>query len=800
MIISLLLMTLKSALAGNHPSANELLDRYASNQDKIRSWIIRYEMSAEIGVVGEKVEKRVRSCELRLDDERTSSRVHKWGDYGGEQILQSNSTYISLTWDGQRYIKYRKKGNNEPGLVYVDRFEDADQSVMDWELNSLRYKHDAACLMGFYIGTFERIDKVLRNAREISVRSEPELIGGVKCHVIDAKTKYGDYTLWIDPQHGYNIARAHIWLSKDENHFEYDKPTNKKIYSNTLEIIRFEQIDGLWFPVEAEMSGRQLRDNPEAKPYTGKIHFKVNEMIPNPDHEASRSFVGSDVPNGTKTVIVPVLNIVYTWQDGKLIKRINEKAIARIDKIVDDMVAQDKVPSMLANGLRSDVSEPVSQDESQQITTDGDQQQSALSALEADNKSTEQAILEEGSEAHMTDKEHLEPGKSPLGSQGKSLPQSATGDSVKAVANDGQSTETSESVSSNRDQLRPHCGLYCIYSILKLTGQKIDFRELVKTDYFGSRKGSSLAELQKAAHDYGFHAGIAARLTTRVLRNSPYPAILHVKSNGESDQYDHFELFMGTQNGQAKLFNPPESPRLVPFYEVAPLWDGLALFVSAKPFDIDAIFNIQRDRLIVYAVIGILAIIIVQLARRLCLVFTYPLSRRWQLGLSVAQGTAIGIVALLCGMIYHFTYDGGLLANTNAVASLQRGHAGNFIPKVSEKEVRKRLNTDTIFIDARLARDFKIGHLEGAISVPIDANDLEYQSVTSKITNDACIIVYCQSARCKFAERVAVKLVSDGFSDISIFKGGWAEWIDKNGEPPTKKTFGKQNGERHEQT
>ena len=42
--------------------------------------------------------------------------------------------------------------------------------------------------------------------------------------------------------------------------------------------------------------------------------------------------------------------------------------------------------------------------------------------------------------------------------------------------------------------------------------------------------------------------------------------------------------------------------------------------------------------------------------------------------------------------------------------------------------------------------------------------------------------MYCQSSACKYAEIVAIKLKDDGYSNISIYKGGWAEWVAKNGK------------------
>jgi rhodanese-related sulfurtransferase len=88
-----------------------------------------------------------------------------------------------------------------------------------------------------------------------------------------------------------------------------------------------------------------------------------------------------------------------------------------------------------------------------------------------------------------------------------------------------------------------------------------------------------------------------------------------------------------------------------------------------------------------------------------------------------------------------------------------------------------------VFIDARLAADYERGHLDGAISVPVDANDTLRQKRTSALPKNSRIVLYCQSAGCKFAERVAVRLLDDGFTNLAIFKGGWTEWTEKYGTP-----------------
>ena len=86
------------------------------------------------------------------------------------------------------------------------------------------------------------------------------------------------------------------------------------------------------------------------------------------------------------------------------------------------------------------------------------------------------------------------------------------------------------------------------------------------------------------------------------------------------------------------------------------------------------------------------------------------------------------------------------------------------------------LNADAVLIDARREEDYRAGHLEGAISVPVDADDKKQQEAMAGITKDALIIVYCKSRECPYAEAVATRLQKNGFRNLSIFKGGWDEW------------------------
>ncbi|HUS72966.1 MAG TPA: cysteine peptidase family C39 domain-containing protein [Sedimentisphaerales bacterium] len=293
-----------------------------------------------------------------------------------------------------------------------------------------------------------------------------------------------------------------------------------------------------------------------------------------------------------------------------------------------------------------------------------------------------------------------------------------------SFAEDDNKQEPAKTTSVKRRRRHPHCGLYCLYTTMKLAGKEIDFRDLVKPEYLGSRKGSSLAQLKKAADDNGLYAESVTRLGFHDLLKSHYPVILHVKSALGNDNYDHFELFLGSQNGKAELLDPPERPRLAAFSELGPRWDGSGLIVSAEPINLGAVFAPARKRLVLYVAAGITVILMLHWIKQRWVYLIGPAKSRL-FGLSVVQAVGLGFIALIGGMLYHFATDAGLLSNSTATAAIQEAHLGNFVPKVSMRKLERWLKNDTVVVDARLAEDYEKGHINGAISIPVNATEEE---------------------------------------------------------------------------
>lgn len=345
--------------------------------------------------------------------------------------------------------------------------------------------------------------------------------------------------------------------------------------------------------------------------------------------------------------------------------------------------------------------------------------------------------------------------------------------SIQAFAVDNVESQPTTALDKRSE---PYCGLYCLYTVMKLANKDVDFTDLLKKKYIGSRKGSSLDELKQAAEDYGFYAVPVTNMTSRELRELHCPAILHVKSNETSKSYDHFELFLGVSGNRAKLINVPNPISLVPFWKLATRWDGKALIISRTPVDTAGIFASSRKRFTIHAILVVVVMSIIYWCKRKWLLSFTTMTKSRLFALSLIQASIFVFAAVIVSFLYHFINNEGFLAHANATAPIQQAHAGSFIPKIDTALVEKLLKSNAIIIDARLPKDFEAGHLEGAINVPINYNDEERLNIMGKISKDAKLVVYCQSNSCFYAEKLAAQLMADGFENIDIYGGGWNEW------------------------
>ncbi len=83
-----------------------------------------------------------------------------------------------------------------------------------------------------------------------------------------------------------------------------------------------------------------------------------------------------------------------------------------------------------------------------------------------------------------------------------------------------------------------------------------------------------------------------------------------------------------------------------------------------------------------------------------------------------------------------------------------------------------------LILDARPSAFFENRHVPGALNLARDDFAQDYRRLAGVLqpAHDKPIIVYCSGGDCHDSRLVANALLSLGFSNVSVFTGGWEAW------------------------
>jgi len=704
------------------PSADEVLNRFAANADLYQTSFAAHVETNRVVFVQGPVAEHDKSREMHehtrvvfwWDGQRMKEQRYSWGDYATHSIDREHARYESHLFDVDRSISYFRSGDaSQQASVTYYAGSTPKGPVFDRVISGA-----GSWSWGYFVegagSRSDRIDRFLRACQNVRVRPEVESIDGVSCYVLEAETSNGRYTLWMDPNRGYNFVKLHL-----------ERQGVNMIGLNTA----IERFGAAWVPVKAAWEVRIARPPDFSMSYrheiaVGKLEIDPNDISHNP-------FAMGDVPEGTKTTFLGVggrpMPGEFLWQDEGPLPCVDEEALARLESIADDLMGQ---AERLSGGVSPSKFHPQGTEEHPEF------------------------LLQEGQPSGTRQDTH-----------GSRL-------HVGSVSADAAVPESR--VAPVRRKQPPHCGLYCLYLIMKMEGRQPEFGDLIRPEYLDTSNGSTLTALKLAAEDAGLHAEIMRGLSTRALRSYGDPAILHVKGNDLSRDYDHYMVFLAAQGHQAQVYDPPGPMRLIPFDELAARWDGKALVVSNEPVQLVRLIRRERERLLSYAVVPVVLLLLLRRMR--------GHNRWWEAlprafggaGLAGMQAAVLAAVSLVVALTSHSAGEAGFLAYPDGVVSTQRAHASDFIRRIDLETAKRLQGEGAIFVDARLKRDFDAGHVEGAISIPVDANDAVYMQAISSLSSEHPLVVYCQSVNCSFADAVAGKLRLEGFPRFAFsLEDGW---------------------------
>ena len=126
-------------------------------------------------------------------------------------------------------------------------------------------------------------------------------------------------------------------------------------------------------------------------------------------------------------------------------------------------------------------------------------------------------------------------------------------------------------------------------------------------------------------------------------------------------------------------------------------------------------------------------------------------------------------------------------ASTTRLAEVERAarnYLGDEVEAISREELIARLGSkDVVLVDVRPAEEFDAGHIEGALSIPLE----ELDERLAELPADCEIVAYCRGALCAYAHE-AVRRVKASGREAKRLEGGWPEWqIAEQARQPTRR-------------
>jgi hypothetical protein len=183
----------------------------------------------------------------------------------------------------------------------------------------------------------ERVDVSLRKSGNATVRARTEAVNGSNCYVVEADTTQGQLTVWIDPAHGYNVAKTTVTQKEGDLVGHQVLPRGHET-SRVLTNTSFKQVDGAWIPVAYVTQTRIMR--PGFMIMEGGTHSEITEFLINPDHEAMKSFEVNDFPEGGKVAYFEngrVLPVWFVWKDGRPVPDVDPSVNRELDQIAESL-------------------------------------------------------------------------------------------------------------------------------------------------------------------------------------------------------------------------------------------------------------------------------------------------------------------------------------------------------------------------------------------------------------------------------------------------------------------------------
>jgi rhodanese-related sulfurtransferase len=112
------------------------------------------------------------------------------------------------------------------------------------------------------------------------------------------------------------------------------------------------------------------------------------------------------------------------------------------------------------------------------------------------------------------------------------------------------------------------------------------------------------------------------------------------------------------------------------------------------------------------------------------------------------------------------------VAQLGEVERAARNYLGPDVETISRQELVERLGRgDVVLVDVRPHEEYEAGHIEGALSIPID----EFAKRLAELPAEHQVVAYCRGPFCAYAHDAVRQLQTAG-RNAKRLDVGWPEW------------------------
>ncbi|MBN2071109.1 MAG: rhodanese-like domain-containing protein [Candidatus Krumholzibacteriota bacterium] len=147
---------------------------------------------------------------------------------------------------------------------------------------------------------------------------------------------------------------------------------------------------------------------------------------------------------------------------------------------------------------------------------------------------------------------------------------------------------------------------------------------------------------------------------------------------------------------------------------------------------------------------------------------------------SIIQAAAVGLIALTGAFIHNALSSNGIdpfrKISEVPVVDETMEDVSEGIRFISLEKLMKVIDAGGIIIDSRTQREYKTGHIPGAVHLDYYEFGWQMEDVIPLLDYDNEFAIYCSGPLCEDSEMLARELYTLGYRKILVFKGGMEKW------------------------